>query len=62
MNAPLPLNVTRETAAHAYETVAQVSNEVAGRLAARLAAETSGEVLFARPTAAVMRRTPRSTR
>ncbi|MFI5446360.1 FAD-binding and (Fe-S)-binding domain-containing protein [Polaromonas sp. UC242_47] len=47
MNAPLPLNVTRETAAHAYETVAQVSNEVAGRLAARLAAETSGEVLFA---------------
>ena len=47
MNAPLPLKVTRETAAHAYENVARVSNEVAGRLATRLAAETSGEVLFA---------------
>ncbi|MEO6017353.1 MAG: FAD-binding oxidoreductase, partial [Polaromonas sp.] len=33
-------------AAHAYEGVARISNEVAGRLAARLAAETTGEVLF----------------
>jgi len=46
MNAPLPVKVTRETAAHAYETVAQISNEIAGRLAARLASETEGEVLF----------------
>ncbi|MBT9476594.1 FAD-binding and (Fe-S)-binding domain-containing protein [Polaromonas sp.] len=46
MNAPLPLKITREAAAHAYDNVARVSNEVAGRLAARLAAETQGEVLF----------------
>jgi FAD/FMN-containing dehydrogenase/Fe-S oxidoreductase len=46
MNAPLPLKITREAAAHAYEDVARASNEVAGRLAARLAAETAGEVLF----------------
>jgi len=46
MNAPLPLPVTRETAAKVYEQVASASNEVAGRLAARLAAETCGEVLF----------------
>ncbi|HEY0822948.1 MAG TPA: FAD-linked oxidase C-terminal domain-containing protein, partial [Ramlibacter sp.] len=46
MNAPLPLKVARDAAAGAYDTVAQASNEVAGRLAQRLAAETSGEVLF----------------
>ncbi|WP_332774663.1 FAD-binding and (Fe-S)-binding domain-containing protein [Polaromonas sp.] len=46
MNAPRPLKVAQDTAAHAYETVARVSNEVAGRLAARLASETRGEVLF----------------
>ena len=46
MNAPLPLKVTQDTAAHAYDSVARISNEVAGRLAARLASETRGEVLF----------------
>ena len=46
MNAPLPVHVTREAAQTAYDTVARVSNEVAGRLAQRLAAETQGEVLF----------------
>ncbi|MFN3571527.1 MAG: FAD-binding oxidoreductase, partial [Polaromonas sp.] len=46
MNAPLPLKVTRDSAAQAYEQVARVSNEVAGRLAARLSTETCGEVLF----------------
>jgi FAD/FMN-containing dehydrogenase/Fe-S oxidoreductase len=46
MNAPLPLKITRDAASHAYDDVARVSNEVAGRLAARLAAETRGEVLF----------------
>jgi FAD/FMN-containing dehydrogenase/Fe-S oxidoreductase len=46
MNAPLPLKVTQETAAHAYDNVARISNEVAGRLAAKLASETRGEVLF----------------
>ncbi|HQR97445.1 FAD-binding oxidoreductase, partial [Polaromonas sp.] len=46
MNAPLPLKVTQDTAAHAYDSVARISNEVAGRLAVRLASETRGEVLF----------------
>ena len=46
MNAPLPVKVAQAVAAHAYETVARVSNEVAGKLAARLASETQGEVLF----------------
>lgn len=46
MNAPLPLHVTRDAAAGAYDGVARASNEVAGRLAQRLAAETRGEVLF----------------
>ena len=46
MNAPLPLKVTRAAATHAYDKVAHASNEVAGRLAQRLAAETRGEVLF----------------
>ena len=44
MNAPLPLNAA--TPAATYESVARTSNEVAGRLAARLRAETQGEVLF----------------
>ncbi|MHB1199986.1 MAG: FAD-binding and (Fe-S)-binding domain-containing protein [Polaromonas sp.] len=46
MNAPLPLKVTQATATHAYDSIARSSNEVAGRLAARLASETQGEVLF----------------
>jgi len=46
MNAPLPLKITREAAASAYDDVARVSNEVAGSLAARLASETRGETLF----------------
>ena len=46
MNAAIPLKVTQDTAAHAYDSVARISNEVAGRLAARLASETRGEVLF----------------
>jgi len=44
MNAPLPLQTA--TPAATYETVARLSNEVAARLAARLRAETRGEVLF----------------
>ena len=47
MNAPLPLKVTREAAGSAYDTVAQGTNEVAATLAARLAAQTQGQVLFA---------------
>lgn len=46
MNAPLPLKVTREAEGAAYDDVSRASNEVAGRLAQRLAAETQGEVLF----------------
>ncbi|MDB5742607.1 MAG: FAD-binding oxidoreductase, partial [Polaromonas sp.] len=46
MNAPLPYTITREAAARAYDDVAGISNEVAGRLAARLAAHTHGKVLF----------------
>lgn len=46
MNAPLPLKVAQQAAAETYEVVSRVSNEVAGRLAARLASETRGEVLF----------------
>jgi len=46
MNAPLPLEITREAADSAYDQVARASNEVAGRLAQRLATETQGEVLF----------------
>lgn len=46
MNAPLPIAVTRDAADRVYDRVARASNEVAGRLAQRLAAETSGEVLF----------------
>jgi FAD/FMN-containing dehydrogenase/Fe-S oxidoreductase len=46
VNAPLPLEVAREAAGNAYDSVSRASNEVAGRLAQRLAAETQGEVLF----------------
>jgi FAD/FMN-containing dehydrogenase/Fe-S oxidoreductase len=46
MNAPMPLKVARQAAGQTYENVAQATNEVAGRLAGRLAAETRGEVLF----------------
>jgi FAD/FMN-containing dehydrogenase/Fe-S oxidoreductase len=50
MNAPLPLKVAQQAADqavdHVYDRVAGASNEVAGRLAQRLAAETQGEVLF----------------
>ena len=46
MNAPLPLKVAREAAGRPTTRVARASNEVAGRLAQRLAAETQGEVLF----------------
>ncbi|ROZ75663.1 FAD-binding and (Fe-S)-binding domain-containing protein [Ramlibacter sp. WS9] len=46
MNAPLPLKVARDVPGNPYDTVAHASNEVAGRLAQRLAAETRGQVLF----------------
>ncbi|MBI2747282.1 MAG: FAD-binding protein [Burkholderiales bacterium] len=46
MNAPLPASVTQTSASQTYESVSRLSNEVAGRLAARLRAETKGEVLF----------------
>ena len=46
MNVPLPLKVTRDASFRAYDAVASASNQVAGRLAQRLAAETQGEVLF----------------
>jgi len=46
VNAPLPIKVAREAEGAAYDTVSKSSNEVAGRLAQRLAAETQGEVLF----------------
>jgi FAD/FMN-containing dehydrogenase/Fe-S oxidoreductase len=45
MNAPLPRHIT-DTPATTYERVATVSNEIAGKLAARLRAETQGDVLF----------------
>ena len=48
MNAPLPTNIARQAQAHetTYNQVSRSSNEVAGRLAARLSSETQGEVLF----------------
>ena len=50
MNAPLPhhlaLKVTQEAAQQSADAVARASNEVAGKLALRLAQETQGEVLF----------------
>ena len=48
MNASLPRAVTQASSAAIYEQTATFSNEVAGRLAARLSAETRGEVLFSR--------------
>jgi FAD/FMN-containing dehydrogenase/Fe-S oxidoreductase len=45
VNARIPVAVNGRTPA-AYDTVAAASNEVAGRLAERLARETRGEVLF----------------
>ena len=45
MNAPLPRTALAPDAMP-YEVVSRTSNEVAGRLAARLAEETTGEVLF----------------
>ncbi len=44
MNAPLPRSALAP--ADVYNSVARASNEVAGRLAARLSSETQGEVLF----------------
>ena len=44
MNAPLPADVARQ--AQVYDKVARAGNEVAGRLAANLASQTQGEVLF----------------
>jgi FAD/FMN-containing dehydrogenase/Fe-S oxidoreductase len=46
MNAPLPLKVARSVPGATYDKVSQASNEVAGKLAQRLASETQGEVLF----------------
>ena len=46
MNAPLPAQATRMRPGPAYDKVARASNEVAGLLAARLGAETNGDVLF----------------
>ena len=48
MNAPLPPNVTRQARDNekTYNQVSRSSNEVAGRLAARLTSDTQGEVLF----------------
>ncbi|HRN74333.1 FAD-linked oxidase C-terminal domain-containing protein [Ottowia sp.] len=46
MNAPLPLHLKPGDGRHAYELVANASNEVAGRLAERLTRDTAGEVLF----------------
>ena len=58
MNAPLPLKVSsalaKQASAHthihsannAYNTISHASNEVAGLLAKRLAANTQGETLF----------------
>src|SRR3954468_10084246 len=45
MNARVPLEIGGGDAG-AYDSVARASNEVAGKLAQRLAAETTGEVLF----------------
>jgi FAD/FMN-containing dehydrogenase/Fe-S oxidoreductase len=45
MNAPLPLNIIRDSAS-AYDDVARTSNEVAGQLAKHLASQTQGQVLF----------------
>ncbi|MEY4711322.1 MAG: hypothetical protein RIS88_772, partial [Pseudomonadota bacterium] len=46
MNARVPVTVGPQNAAGAYDAVAHLSNEVAGKLAQHLADETTGEVLF----------------
>ncbi len=46
MNAPLPRNLQLEPAGKVYDSVARVSQEVAGKLAAGLRQHTQGEVLF----------------
>lgn len=46
MNARVSLAVDGAKSGSAYDSVARGSNEVAGRLAQRLASETRGEVLF----------------
>jgi FAD/FMN-containing dehydrogenase len=48
MNAPLPANAARQANASdaTYNQVSRSSNEVAGRLAARLSSDTQGDVLF----------------
>jgi FAD/FMN-containing dehydrogenase/Fe-S oxidoreductase len=47
VNAPLPLKVAREAPHSGYDEVARATqNEVAAKLAQRLAQETRGEVLF----------------
>ena len=46
MNAPLPRNLQLEPAGKVYDSVASVSQEVAGKLAAGLRQHTQGEVLF----------------
>ena len=46
MNAPLPRAATQASSAQVYDQTARTTNEVAGRLAARLSTETRGEVLF----------------
>ncbi len=46
MNAPLPAKLARQAGERIYDQVAGATNEVAGLLARRLAAQTQGEVLF----------------
>ncbi|MGV3497233.1 MAG: FAD-binding oxidoreductase, partial [Hydrogenophaga sp.] len=46
MNAPLPVHLTRDDAASAYDPVARIGNETAGALARELTRSTQGEVLF----------------
>ncbi len=46
MNAPQPLHLAPADAPKAYDRVAPISHEVAGRLAQQLMRETRGEVLF----------------
>ncbi len=46
MSAPLPVKKLKPAPGQQYDKVARGSNEVAGLLAARLAKETQGEVLF----------------
>ena len=46
MNARLPISITQDNAVSASEQIAHGSNEIAAKLAKRLAQETQGEVLF----------------